>query len=568
MERIVPRSAPPMATEGGWSLVRWFLVTFGAIAAGLIFMGREYYFGTALFETGDLAANSIQIIRATHLLEIYGNYSRFEFHHPGPAFFYVYGAGETVFFNLLHLVPAPHNGHLLAGALLQSAFLATAIAVIARFAAPNRGLFVGAAIAVALVHFGMAGNPEFSLWPPEQLVVPFACFVVVAIAVACGWISLLPLLVLCGGFLVHGHVAQPLYVVPMASLACLLGFWRSFQRADLGIASFIRGNSKSYLVALAILGIFVAPLLLDATRGPDSNLVKIFTNLNAPRASVDVHSRTQLLAYVFSFLGYPADLEVLSFSGSQLGSFVASHWAGLLASVSALVFLPVALLVAHRSRRSSIDAIADSDSPLPAGSQFFVTYYLFLAIAIVATLVWVSIQKGPLYEFNSFFVYGLMYAAVLPPLMSVCRRWPIRKAPLSLTLVGVLALGLTVSTELRIPVGEDPGGLALNNAANIVIASRTSHDAVMLEFEAVDWPQATGIALALQRSNVPWFVEPQWGFMFGRDHVHVRVMGSASGVETWFLTPPARGHDGQMVLTSRIAIYPPPPSLSSYPSVP
>jgi hypothetical protein len=125
-----------------------------------------------------------------------------------------------------------------------------------------------------------------------------------------------------------------------------------------------------------------------------------------------------------------------------------------------------------------------------------------------------------------------------------------------------------VSTELAIPGGEDPGGLVLNNAANIVIAARTGHDAVMLEFEAADWPQATGIALALERSDVSWFVEPYWGFMFGRDHVHVRVMGSASGVETWFLTPPAQGHDGQIVLTSRIAIYPPPPSLSSYPRAP
>jgi hypothetical protein len=574
--RTILRGEPPTADEGGWSLRRWFLVAFGVIAAGMIFMGRNYYFGTPLFETGDLAANSLQINRAAHLLEIYGNYSRFQFHHPGPAFFYVYAAGETVFFNLLHLVPAPHNGQLLAGAVLQSAFLAAAIAVIARFAVPNRGLFVASAIAVALVHFQLAGNPETSLWPPDQLVLPFACFVVVAISVAWGWIGLLPVLVLCGGFLVHGHVAQPLYVVPMATIASGLGFWRSFQQDALPVRGFIRRNLKSFLVALAILGIFLIPILRDAIHGPNSNLAAILRYLNQPRAAEDVHSRTQVLAYFLSFFGYPADLQILDFSRSQLVSFAVSHWAGMAVSLLVLVVLPLVLLVAHWAHRAPIDADAASPATTDAdvaakrsgGSRFFITYYGFLVLGIALTLIWISIQRGPLFEFNSFFLYGLMFVAALPPLLVLCRRWPIGRARLTTILVGALAVGLTVSTVLPIPGGEDPGGLALNNAVDAVVASRPSQEAVLLEFEQDDWPEATGVALALQRSNVSWFVEPYWGFMFGSNHIYVPGPGTASGPEKWFLTPPDPSHGGQIVLTSRLAIYPSPPSLSTYPRGP
>lgn len=567
LPRTVLRGASP--TVDRWSLPRWFLVTFAAVAAGMIYLGRDYYFGAPLFETGDLAANSLQITRATHLLEMYGNYSRFGFHHPGPAFFYVYAVGEALFFNLLHLVPAQENAHLLAGALLQSAFLATAIAVVARFAAPNRGLFVAGAIVVALVHFQLAGNPEFSIWPPDQLVVPFACFVVVAVAVAWGWIALLPVLVLSGGFLVHGHVAQPLYVVPMATLACGLGFWTSFRLDAITLVDLIRRHLKAFLFALAILGALLLPLLRDAIHGPNSNLAAVLTSLNEPRAAGDIHSPSQIVTYFLSFLGYPADVSVLDFSGSQLTSFVAGHWAGFVVSLLALIVLPVALLLSRSTVRASIDAdaVADHDKR-SSGSGFLAIYFGFLVLSSALTLIWVDIQKGPLFEFNSFFIYGLMFVAFLPSLVVVSRRWPIRRARLATISIAALAVGLTVSTALPLPNAEVSGGIALDESVRAVVGARTSSDPVLLEFQGPDWPQAAAVALALERSNVAWLVEPQWGLIFGSDHLYVPQPGTGAGPEKWFLTPPAADDVGQILLGSSIALYPPPPSLSTYPRTP
>jgi hypothetical protein len=551
--------------DDGWSLPRWFLATFVAIAAGMIFLGRDFYFGIPLHEYGDLAANSLQVNRATRLLEIYGNYSRFDFHHPGPAFFYVYGAGEVVFNNLLHIVPAAHNGQLLAGALLQSAFLATAIAVLARFAAPNRGLFVTGAAAIALVHFQLAGNPQFSLWPPDQLVMPFACFVVVAIALASGWIELVPILVLCGGFLVHGHVAQPLYVVPIAATACGLGFWRSIRHNGFTASAFIRKNLGSFVIAAAILGVFLLPLLLDMTHGGNSNLAAILRSLVQPRASSDIHSPTQIVAYLFAFLGYPADVGVLDFSASQLGAFVVSRWPAISASLLVLLVLPVVLVLARRIHRGAMGATSDNRS---GGSRFFVTYYAFLALSVVLTLVWVDIQRGPLFEFNSVFVYGLMYVAILPSLVVICRRWPVARARMTAILIGALAVALTLSASVPLPNGENPGGLARNEAVESVIAIRTSSAPILLEFQGQDWPEAAGVALSLQRSNVAWLVEPQWALIFGSDHLYSPGPGSGPSPEKWFLAPPATGQPGQILLGTAIAIYPVPPSLSTYPRAP
>jgi hypothetical protein len=560
----------------GWGTGRWFLLAFAAIVAGMLFMGRQWFFGTPIYELGDNAANSLQIYRATHLLEYLGNYSRFGFHHPGPAFFYVYAAGEILFYNALHVVPAPENAHLLAGALLQSAFLATAIAVVSRYAAPRRGLFVTAAIAVAFVHFQLSGNPNFSVWPPEQPVVPFACFVAVAVAVACGRLALLTVLVICGGFLVHGHVAQPLYVVPMSALALGLGARRDLRERALTVRGFVRANLNSLVIAAAILAVFLAPLLRDAAQ-PNSNLGKILASLTQPRVAADVHTPPQIVEYVLSFFGYPVDVYRFD-SNVHLGSFLSAHWAGFAVSLAALFLLPLALLVTDRRRRASVagqtapEESAGTTAPAtPVSmslSRFYLTYYGFVVLAAALTFVWVAIQKGGLYAFNTYFAYGLMFAAALPTLVAICRRWPVRRLRLGTGLAGILAIVVVGSAAVPMPLGDFPEGRELHDSLTAVMAARTSHDPVLLEFATDDdWNQAAGISLVLLRTNVPWYVEPRWGFNFGEDHVYYPGSPGPSP-EIWTLTAPNAANVGQIVLNSRIAIYPVPASLSSYSRAP
>src|SRR6185295_9336068 len=86
----------------------WAIAFLAAIILGAILLNNARpIFSDAHYETGDLAANSLQVIRAKHFELVLGNYSRFGFYHPGPAFFYVYAAGEALFHDVLGIVPTP-----------------------------------------------------------------------------------------------------------------------------------------------------------------------------------------------------------------------------------------------------------------------------------------------------------------------------------------------------------------------------------------------------------------------------------------------------------------------------
>ena len=53
-------------------------------------------------------------LRAQHFQQLTGNYSRVHFHHPGPVFLYVGAAGQWLFHQVLHVVPADFNGQVIA----------------------------------------------------------------------------------------------------------------------------------------------------------------------------------------------------------------------------------------------------------------------------------------------------------------------------------------------------------------------------------------------------------------------------------------------------------------------
>ena len=66
----------------------WLLVA--VLFAGILLNNSELIFHSRQYETDDYAADSLQIIRAKHFRETVGQYSRYGFHHPGPAFFSVF----------------------------------------------------------------------------------------------------------------------------------------------------------------------------------------------------------------------------------------------------------------------------------------------------------------------------------------------------------------------------------------------------------------------------------------------------------------------------------------------
>lgn len=186
--------------------LRWFLIVFFGLAAIATATFREAYFYTPLYEEGDNAANALQIERASEFRELHGNYSRWGFHHPGPAFFYTYALGETLLHDVGRIVPAPHNAHVYTGTLLQIAFWAAAVGLVARYS-PQPWLAVALALAMGAWHYAYVERAFYSIWPPDVLLMPFLCFVVACAATAAGDRLAWPILAVAGGYLVHGHIA-------------------------------------------------------------------------------------------------------------------------------------------------------------------------------------------------------------------------------------------------------------------------------------------------------------------------------------------------------------------------
>ncbi len=151
-----------------------------------------------------------------------GNYSRWGFNHPGPAFFYLYALGEKVLHDWLHLVPAEMNAHILTIILLNTAFLFGSIRIIACYCRSR--LFLPTALAISLyfiyaVNLTIPGSAVVSVWPPHVILFCFLFFITASASVASGNLKQLPWAVFAGLMLVHGHVAQPVFVIAIGTFA-------------------------------------------------------------------------------------------------------------------------------------------------------------------------------------------------------------------------------------------------------------------------------------------------------------------------------------------------------------
>jgi MFS family permease len=233
------------------------------VATWLLLVARNpYLFGTRIQEEGDYAANSILVDRAEHLRLLVGNYSRVGFHHPGPALLYVEAAGKALFQDLLHLVPTAYNGEMLGVFALNALLVGLTVRVVLRH---QRSLAVAVAALAAVLAWTAGTVPLGNLWFPYMYFMPFLLLGVAGASVAVGSTADLPLLVLAGGLLVHGHIAFTMFVGVSGVVA--LGAWawsvRGRSRGSPGVRRELAGHRGAVLWALGLVGLFALPMVLD-----------------------------------------------------------------------------------------------------------------------------------------------------------------------------------------------------------------------------------------------------------------------------------------------------------------
>jgi len=262
-----------------------YLISISAAALAFILIVLKInheLFTVPINEYADFAANTIQIERAKHFHELLGNYSRWGFHHPGPAFFYIFALGEAVLHDWLRIAPAVMNAQLVTILILNSIFLFITIGIFAKQCQSRLFLPVAVVLStyfVYVVNHTVPGSAIIAVWMPYVLLFCFLLFATACASVASGNIKHLPILTFTGLMLLHGHVAQPLFVCPLTALA-LLAVLISRGR-QMGLKHFIRINRNPLLVSIVLVALFAVPILLDVALNKPNNIHDILVHMSA-----------------------------------------------------------------------------------------------------------------------------------------------------------------------------------------------------------------------------------------------------------------------------------------------
>jgi hypothetical protein len=486
-----------------------------ALVAVLLFINRDILFRQPVCEVYDFAANALQINNAKAGREIEGNYSRWKFHHPGPVLFYVYAAGEILFYDQLRLTASPHGAHVLAGILLQTACVVAAVEIAARRIA--QPWFFPFAAFWALVHFTnirfiSACVPLVSIWPPNVLIGPLCLFMVAAASLAAGSRWMIPVCVLTGGLLVHSHVAQVMLVVPL--FLCAMGGYVWSRRGDPKAAgesawASLRGP---IITAGVVLTLFLAPMAVEYFSRPDNNFVRYTT-------TKDSESRHRPLpaavGYWATFLTYCFTRQEM-FDEESVAFFWRLQWP----------FLIIWLLSAGLVARELFGAPSRRSDGGP-NLRFWRALFVLLSLALLILLIWSRFLAGPLFFFNTYFAYALTFLGSLLAWACISRRLrpcgSFRAARLAAAFVPVALLVMPQLWQT------EAAGYPSPEIRGQVLAVLERHPPgdrpVVLRFTHDDWGVALATALQLQRAGVDVRVGETWEWKFGRRLVYSADLG-------------------------------------------
>ena len=254
LEDVSSRLDPSPPSRGRVSMLVAALTGLIVLLAAVV--RNTYLFGTGLVYDGDFAANAILIDRARHFELLVGNYSRVGFNHPGPFFMYVQAWSDMLFRDLLDFFPQPYNAYVF-GIMLLNAALVGGVG----FLVHQHTRSIVAAGAVAAVSVAFAGSMGATLsqpWMPYVYICPFLFFLVACASGMAGRARSLPLVVLGGGLLVHGHVSFASFVGGIATVVVvvLLLQHRSHLR------SYVASIARPLWWCLALLVLFTLPIVL------------------------------------------------------------------------------------------------------------------------------------------------------------------------------------------------------------------------------------------------------------------------------------------------------------------
>jgi hypothetical protein len=140
-------------------------------------------------------------------------------------------------------------------------------------------------------------------------------------------------------------------------------------------------------------------------------------------------------------------------------------------------------------------------------------FSVVLVLAMLLAYGWSMLQFGAAWAFNSFFVFGLLFLALVPLALVLSTRIP-RVMPFALA-AGVVAMLVAPApaTLFRQSIGDE----IHDRVQQLLLTSPPSTPVVV---ESDDWGLVLPVVLQLERAGVVSLVPPRFGLMAGDARVY------------------------------------------------
>lgn len=428
---------------------------------------------TPVAASGDTAADMLLTnqIGANGWLLV-GHYSRWDFNHPGPFWFYY----NYLFEYLLGGLPLSRLQVWLIGSLVLNAALVVFSATAASLYFHQR-IQAGFTAVFALALVGVLGAELVDTWMPNRLIAPYLAFLLCVLHLREGHSGYLPLAALLTAVLIHGYATLPLFTLPLLALALYLGHARVRVRDRTALRQ--HRHTRPLCAAVAIVLLFAVPLLIDAAALQKSNLY-------------------HLLAAQGRFVLQPKP------SWAQMGEFIQALPTGErpIAWLVASLLAGVVLLVLRR------DALLNRRIARVLGLALLVT---------LGMILYYKNTPAPLLPFIARFHAGvplLALMAALSPLFGPWRAPPAAAAPASNWQRRAVAWSVTAALAawaypVRLLGPQNPGLAILAMAERIEHSAAGLASPVVIDYAEHDqWIFIAGLLLELERRKLavctPW----------------------------------------------------------------
>lgn len=482
-----------------WRTARAFAVALLAACGllALVALARE---ARITLPAGDVAVIESYVFHALDGTLLLGPYSRFQWHHPGPLYFFVLAP--------FYVLSGYRTSGLAAAALAINLAALVSLAWIALRAA--RGSFAIVLTALSVAYVARIGVVLASQWNPHVLVLPTLAILLLLAAVAAGWTALLPLAAALAAFAVQTHLGLAPTLAAAIGCAVALGVVGPFAPRDAGARRrlWLTVNVSLWVTLL----LWFLPLAEEVSRTP-GNLTKLWRFFLNSGGGVPFAAAFQAWAGALSGLIRPD--FVVAWGGPLTGG--GSPWIAAWAVAQVLLLAASAALEARRLRRA----------PGLMQARFHVALPLLLALASLAALWSVTRIAGEIVDHEVFWISALgvlntavIIDALLTALWPKVGAVPMRTSAFACGALLMAALSLGVSqlqavNDRSLSPGNDEVAAETLGQEIVKYAQARPASKLRLDIDGPAWPVAAGVIVELQKAKVPFTVREDAVWMFG-----------------------------------------------------